>query len=181
MPTIELLSSTEQKLFAGIALLICCLCFANLTNKIIDAYNRAVEAAEATRVIDANNGEQITFAADCFHYVPLYESILSLQYILAPLLFGYLLNRKKGGFVISMLLTLLMVSGYLGWLYRTYSAIKSNRSYSLENTNLKDFLFYNSTTLEFCLFFAFSVLFILQISILARCVVNRFAAGDYLS
>src|SRR5437868_1914986 len=114
MPSNELLSSTEQKLLAGIAFLICFLYFANLADKIIGQYNETVRQTQIEKRETANGAEQISFGIYCGTGSALYEVIIGLQIFLAPLLFGCLSSRKTGHFLFSILLTSLALLGYLG-------------------------------------------------------------------
>lgn len=180
--TNQLLSSIEHKLLVVIALLICCLYFANLTNKAVEDYNNSVQRAEAFKAeTDGTDEEKISIAVCYFNSPKPHEIILGFQILLAPLLLVCLLSRKPVGFIASTLLSSLMLFGFLSWLYRTYSAIKFNRSFSLEHTSLNDFLFYNSTNLEAISFLVYSILFVLQISILTRFLYSRFITEDFLS
>lgn len=177
----SLLSSTEQKLLSTFALLICGLYFTNLADKAVASYNRSVRAAEAAQANIANGFEQISFGFSCHYVTPIYETLLVFQFLFIPLIYYWLSLRRTGGFVFSTLLTALTLSGYCGWLYRTFSAIKFDRSYDLAHTSLHGFLFFNSTSPEFVLFLALSALFILQISILIRFALIEFDRNNKLS
>lgn len=177
----ELLSPSEHKLFFGIAFLICCLFFINLTNKTIDSYNEAVEKAQIEKRAAADNKPKISFGLyHCFYSTPFYEVILALQFFTNPLLLLLFLKRGTGRFIGSGLLAAFTFSGYAGWLIRTFEAIRYDELFYRADISFNNYLLYNSTAAEFILFLIFAVLLVLQICVLTRFVIEKFQARIYL-
>ncbi|HEX8247987.1 MAG TPA: hypothetical protein VF599_07435 [Pyrinomonadaceae bacterium] len=176
----KLLSPSEHKLFFGIAFLICCLFFVNLTNKTINSYNEAIENAQIEKRYAANSKPKISFGIYCLNSTPLYEVILALQFFTNPLLLLLFLKRKAGRFICAGLLAAFTFSGYVGWIIYTYRARKSDESFYRADTSFNDYLLYNSTFPEFILFLIFAVLLVLQICVLTRFVIEKFQARIYL-
>jgi len=177
----KLLSPSEHKLFFGIAFLLCCLFFVNLTNKAVDRYNESVENGQMQKRDYANNQRKISFGLyDCLYSTPIYEVVLALQFFTNPLLFLLFLKRRLGRFVCSFLLAFFTFSGYIGWLIYTYEARKSDEHFYRLADGFNSYLLYNSTVLEFILFLIFAILLILQAAVLTRFVIEKIQARIYL-
>jgi|GEM_PF-3508647 len=176
----ELLSPVEHKLFFGIAFLLCCLFFVNLTNKTIAAYNESVENAQIQKRDYADNKPRISFGLYCLISRPIYEVILGLQFFTNPLLFLLFLQRKFGRFVFSVLLASFTFYGYVSWMIYTYRATKSDELFYRADVAFNSYLLYNSTVLEFILFLTFAVLLVLQAVVLTRFAIEKFQARIYL-
>lgn len=171
------LSPIEQKLLLGIAFLLCCLFFINLAEKTIAHYNEAVKNEQIERRDLANRNERISFSGcNPCKGTSIYEFILALQFLTVPLLFLPLLKRGLRLFFFSTFLTSFTLLGFISWMYYSYHYRKMEEVFRISDTTFNTYLFFGSTFLEFIIFIILSILFVLQISILTRFVIEKFQA-----
>lgn len=165
-------SPTEQKLLLGIAILMCCLFFANFGSKIIENHNRKAELKQ----IENETGQKIEFSG-CYPCVtPIFEHIIFLQLIAFPLIFLFLTKRRIGYFISSTFLASYIFFGYLNWIGWSYYIRTSVDDAHFVDASFYNYLFINSTFLDLIVFLILAILLVLQISILLRFVIEKFQA-----
>lgn len=176
----KLFSPVEHKIFFGIAFLLCCLFFVNLTSKTVAGYNESVERTQIQKRDYANNEWNISFGMCVFKNIRAYDLILGLQFFTNPLLLLLFLKRNFRTFVFSALLASFTFYGYFSWMIDSHQARKHAGLLSLEDTTFNSYLLYNSTVPDFILFLTFAVLLVLQAAVLTRFAIEKFQARIYL-
>ena len=171
-----LLSQSENKLLISFVFLICCLFYGNLIDKTISDYNQAAIAKQIEKQEEANKVEKISFS-DCHPCVTLvYEILVSLQFFFNPFIFFLLLAKRNYLFLTSTVFTSFSLLGFVTWMLFSYESRKINELFVISETTLNTYILYKSTALEAVLFLLFSTLFVLQISVLLRFVIEKFQA-----
>jgi len=176
MPSKTLLSPVEHKILFALGLLICSFYFVNLSNKIVATYNEAVKTEQIEKRKEADNERPISFGFSHCYSPPIYELILLLQFLTVPIIVFLLGKQQFAGFLTSLVLTSLTLFGYICWMIDSFLIRKYSEVFREENISFNTYILYQSTVLEFVLFLAFTILFILHFAILLRFVIEKFHA-----
>lgn len=170
----QIVSPLEHNILLALALLICCFYFTNISNKLIFDYNQAVQSEQLKKQRIANGEKEFSFDLYGGYGSPLYEIILTFQFLTIPLLCLSVKRNTLAKFIFSLLLTALTLFGYISWMIATYKLREASRDFTEDNLSFNSYILFQSTVLDLGLFLAFAILFILLSTILMRFTFEKF-------
>lgn len=167
-------NSTEYKILLSLFCIILFIGVIRSGELSVENYNQHVAETQLKKLRDANGQEKINLSG-CNPCTPRpYESILPLQIILLPLAFWLFTVRKVLTTVLSNIVILFILYGYINWLLETYEARSLSESWHHKDIRLWDYLFYNSSIFDLILFICLSTLTALINFILVRHILMNF-------
>lgn len=172
----QIASPLEHKILFAFALLICCFYFINISNKFISDYNQAVQSEQLGKQRIANGEKVYSFNLSGGYGSPLYEIVLTFQFLTIPLLCFFIKRKTFATFIFSLLLTALTLFGYIGWMIATYKLRESSRNFIEDDFSFHSNILFQSTVWDLILFLAFGILFVVFSAVLMRFAFEKFQA-----
>lgn len=171
-----MLSTIEFRLLVGFSALVLLLGIIRTIDATIVENNRNFEKAQSEKVIEAGDQPKISFTGCNPCGEPAFKTIIALQVAFLVISLGCLFFRNLGLFIISTASLLLVIYGYINWIIYSYQAVIGSEIFDYRNTTVTNYILVQSTTLDFILFLAVSVLLIVQVAILIRVAGERIYA-----
>lgn len=169
-----LLSPTENKLLLGLFLTACCVFYLHCANTVIEGYNSEVKFQQLEKQSRANYSRTSMFSG-CTFGTPISVQIFWLQFFTNPALFFLLRKPKISRFLASTAVNSIMSFSISAWNLRNYEGYLLNDAFWLHKTPYGYFGLSSHFT-AFILAVLSFVYLILQISVIARFVIEKFQA-----
>ena len=172
-------SIVERRLLLLLMISISCAYYLTLETKAIEKYNESIRYEQEQKRLLADN-PKITSPSfglsDCNSGAAPWEWLYALQFFTNPISCFLLRKETLRKFLCAMFLNSITLFSFLAWSFQTFSILKSIEQLPESIQTFNQFVLYDSTKLEFCLFLLVGICFVAQWFILMRFVVEKFQA-----
>lgn len=170
------ISNNERKLLLFLIFTAFILIYYDFISQIIQNYNQQVADTQRELLLDANEPNRIKFTYCNLGGRTAHEILFWLQLLTIPSIYLCLQSNRFSCFVISIPLNIVGLFSYFAWFITSIQSLKYTETQVFRNQSIAQTLFYKINNLELLLLAILTVLFIFQIFILLRFVIERFQA-----